>query len=74
MVVKVINQFDVIIKHTKNDAPVTANADGAVVEQIAFESMKTPSWEIQFARVSCAIQNQQHTTQAFRMTRVDTFG
>jgi hypothetical protein len=74
VVVKVINQFDVIIQHTKNDAPVAADADGTVVEQIAFETMKAPSWEIQFVRVSCAIQNQQHTTQAFRMTRVDTFG
>ncbi|AIG03558.1 hypothetical protein HZ99_15825 [Pseudomonas fluorescens] len=52
MVVKVINQFDVIIQHTKNDAPVTADADGTVAEQIAFEPMKAPSREIALSRIS----------------------
>lgn len=74
MVVQIIDQFYLVVEHPENNAPVTADTDGPVVDQIAFQSVKPPAGQVQFITVFGSIQNQQYTTQAFCMVCVDTFG
>ena len=47
MVVKIVDQFDLIVEHPKNDAPVTTYADGPVVEQVALQTMEAPAGQVQ---------------------------